>query len=123
MTAGDPNPDPIGDALWKKVLADFEADGPHAAYLEHSRATGRLPDAAKRYRGYKDSLGESADELTAARIGKRLAAITTLAVSELQASRERRLPGWGRKIFTIIAVFLCLVAMSLLARAILLALR
>ena len=119
MTAGDP----IGDDLWEKVLADFEADGPHAAYLEHSRSTGRLPEAAKRYRGYRDSLGDSADELTAARIDRRLAAIATLAVSEMEASREQRTPGWGRKSLTMIAVFLCLTAMSLLARAILMALR
>jgi len=119
MTAGDP----ISDALWEKVLADFEADGPHAAFLEHARSAGRLPEAAKRYRSYKNSLREPADERLAAQIDKRIAVIATLAVSELEASRGPRTPSWGRKIVTVIAVFLCLVAMSMLSRAILLALR
>jgi len=73
--------DPVLEALWKKVVDDWASDAAHGAFLEHCQLTGRLLEAAVRYRGMA---GDHARGPTAQ---KRLQSITVLALSRLEAER------------------------------------
>jgi hypothetical protein len=44
-------PDPLLEALWKRVLDAWDDDRPHAALLEHAMRAQGLPEIAGRYRG------------------------------------------------------------------------
>lgn len=79
--------DPVGEALWAKVLEQWDDDARHAAFIAHCRIHRDLGAAAKRYRGIAEgdeAYRSQADRATEAK--KRLAGITTLALLELQAS-------------------------------------
>jgi CHASE2 domain-containing sensor protein len=78
--------DPVLEALWKKTLDDFDDESAHAAFIDHCQATRQLLEAAIRYRGMA---GDHARGRIAAR---RLTAIATLAVADLETARtpERR---------------------------------
>lgn len=79
--------DPVGDALWARVLEEWDDDARHAAFISHCRLNGGLGAAAARYRGIADDADayrSSADRAADAR--KRLGGIATLALLELQAS-------------------------------------
>ncbi len=80
--------DAVTEALWQKARADFAADEPQRAFIEHCRQSGRLPEAARRYREEKERAGAEAAEL----IHKRLAAIAILAMSELDAGKRSPAP-------------------------------
>jgi hypothetical protein len=93
--------DPHLDDLWEKVLAAWADDAAHAAFIEHARVTQQLGAAAARYREQTD--GGSAyrgDELRATAAKKKLAAITTLAVLELEQRRGALAPelAWQAKL-------------------------
>ncbi|HHH28701.1 MAG TPA: hypothetical protein ENK57_10210, partial [Polyangiaceae bacterium] len=47
------------EALWKKVLSDFEGEA-HGKFVQHAQRANLLPEAAKRYRLFKEQL--EADE-------------------------------------------------------------
>lgn len=79
--------DPVGEALWAKVLEQWDDDARHAAFIAHCRIHRALGAAAKRYRTIADdddAYRSSADRAADAR--KRLGGITTLALLEMQAS-------------------------------------
>lgn len=111
--------DPVGEALWAKVLEQWDDDARHAAFIAHCRLQRDLGFAAKRYRSVAD--GDEAYRSQADRAAdakKRLNGITTLALIELQASattpeqlaRPKRWVG-------VIAVAFALFAALLLVRA------
>lgn len=84
MAAGAPRrmiSDPARVALWKNVLARWDDEQAHTAFLEHCRATDQLVEAAVRYRGMTGDRdrGETAK--------KRLQGVTVLALTQLEASR------------------------------------
>jgi hypothetical protein len=76
------------EALWQHVLARWDQDPPHTAFLEACRVRGALADAARRYREVVDDAASSEARITEAR--KRLGAIAIIAVAELDAARTRR---------------------------------
>ena len=76
-----------------------------------------LPEAARRYRLYKDELGESADPAVLERVDKRLGGITMLAMAELDAQRTEPTPPTMGRVLTFVAVFLTVAAIIGLFRA------
>lgn len=79
--------DPVGEALWSKVLEQWDDDARHAAFIAHCRLHRDLGAAAKRYRAIAE--GDEAYRSQAERAvdaKKRLNGITSLALIELQAS-------------------------------------
>jgi Lon protease-like protein len=108
---------PVTEALWLKVLEDFESDKAHQAFLTHCRDADVLPEAARRYSQRKNTLNESQSEEREA-IDKRMAAIALLAMSQLE---ERRTPPNSRakRILTYVAALMAvgtvIVGMALLA--------
>ena len=79
------------DALWEKVIEDFRDDQAHQRFLEYSRQSGQLLEAARRYRKRKDEGHDGEAEI----IDKRLAAIALYAMAELDVKRgepKRRHP-------------------------------
>jgi hypothetical protein len=70
------------DILWQHVLDHWDDEAPHRAFLAQAEATGRLVDAAARYRAVST-------ELARGPMAKRqLAAVTALALLRLEASRS-----------------------------------
>ena len=81
------------DELWKEVLAVWDDDARHLAFVEHCRTTSQLGAAAARYRAEAArAAGDPADARRAESAEKRLCGITTLALMELSraASPEAR---------------------------------
>jgi hypothetical protein len=78
--------DPVLEALWKRTIDHFDDESAHAAFIDHCQATRQLLEAAVRYRGMA---GDHARGKIAAR---RLAAISALALADLETARtpERR---------------------------------
>jgi hypothetical protein len=74
--------DPVLDALWKKVLDDWESDRAHGVFMEHCQATGLLLEAAVRYRGM------AGDYARGASAEKRLKAVALLAIAGLESQRS-----------------------------------
>lgn len=76
--------DPVLEALWKRVLDDWESDAAHGAFLQHCQSTEQLLEAAVRYRGMSGDRdrGPSAE--------KRLQAVAFLAMAELETARSHR---------------------------------
>jgi hypothetical protein len=69
------------EALWKRVLDDWDDDKPHTALIEFALRTEQLPEAAGRYRALKD------DPAKAERAQKRLDAIV-VAATQLMMSMK-----------------------------------
>lgn len=105
------------EALWAHVLANWRSEAAHAAFLDHCRATGRLAEAAARYRaevgepspasrwdrdrpqvpgaeaaaeGSRASYRDHAAHPHADIARKQLNAILAIALAEMQASRSAR---------------------------------
>lgn len=76
--------DPGLEALWKRVLDAWDDDRAHGAFLEHCRQSGTLLEAAVRYRGM------AGDRSRGPLAGKRLSAITLLAMADLEAGRSEQ---------------------------------
>jgi hypothetical protein len=80
----------LEELLWQRVLDDFAAEERHRRFIEHCRDAGRLPEAAGRYRRYRDQASASDH----AAIDRQLAAITAIALASLDHTpRERRHTG------------------------------
>lgn len=73
--------DAIFEALWKRCLEAWEDDKPHAAILEHSLKSEKLPDLAGRYRKLKD------DPEKGARAQKKIDGIVVAATQMLMATK------------------------------------
>ncbi len=79
--AVEPTGDPVFEAMWAKVMDDWDDDKIHGAILEYSVNGERLPDLAGRYRALKD------DPLKGERAKKRLDAIVLAATSLMMSMR------------------------------------
>lgn len=81
--AGDVS-DPALEALWKKVLDDWDNEAAHGAFLEYCQSSGRLVEAAVRYRGMAGDheRGPSAE--------KHLKSVLALAMAQLETLRSPR---------------------------------
>ena len=102
--------DAIADALWNKLLEDFEEDAPHNAFLEHCRQRGMLPHAAARYRAHKESLDAERDAAACLRCDKRLTAITLVAMAQMDARKTAGTPKRRNPIVLLIAFVSLIVA-------------
>lgn len=69
------------EALWKKVVDDWDSDAAHGAFVEHCQLTDQLLEAAVRYRGM------SGDRDRGPSAKKRLEGISLLALAKLEAAR------------------------------------
>jgi hypothetical protein len=81
-------PDPTLEALWKRVIDEWEDEARHNAFLDYCQKRDRLVDAAVRYRGM-------AGDRERARVSeKKLKAVALLAMTRLEVTRvaERRSP-------------------------------
>lgn len=99
--------DTLFEALWKKVVDDWENDAAHGTFLQHCQDNGQLAEAAARYRGMSgdSERGPSAE--------KRLQAVAMLAIANLESQRSStaRRPPVGA---VVMAVFFVLSAGLLL---------
>lgn len=95
-------PDPTLEVLWKRVLDDWEDEATHSAFVDYCQRTGRLVDAAVRYRGM------CGDRSRAPASEKKLKAIALLAMAELEVVRqdERRTPTRIARLVLLFAFFL-----------------
>lgn len=71
----------VFEALWRRVLAAWDDDAPHAALLEHALESEQLPELAGRYRALER------DPEKAARAKKKLDAIVVTATQMLMATK------------------------------------
>ncbi|MEB2313172.1 MAG: hypothetical protein OZ921_08935 [Sorangiineae bacterium] len=99
------------EALWKHVLDHWDQGQAHAAFLEHCQRAGALPEAATRYRGM------TGDRDRAEEAGRRLGAITALAILQLEASRSAPSPAPKRTTSVVLLVFFILATFGLLLYA------
>lgn len=108
----------IDDALWQKTLADFDSEERHIRFIEHFRTSGRLAEAARRYRAHRDEA--DLDEATNAMIDKRLAAIAIMAMAEMDGAKTDAKPfRTGRRIINIVVVVIFVLSVVALTRALL----
>jgi hypothetical protein len=88
MGAGmEERPDATFEALWKRVLDDWDDDRPHAALLEHAVRTAMLPELAGRYRAL------SADAKRGERAKKKMEAVVIAATHMLVSQKTPRTVG------------------------------
>jgi hypothetical protein len=81
--------DPRLDDLWQNVLARWDDDAAHAAFLDHCRALKQLGVAASRYREEVKKASAYREDTTRVETAqKRLNAVALLAVIELDATRS-----------------------------------
>jgi len=104
------------EALWKKVLEDFEGGDAHGKFVQHAQRADLLPDAAKRYRLFKAQVTEDDgldDDDKAAKlelIDKRLGGIAMLAMAQLDANKTEPKPSKAARFFTVLVAALMLAA-------------
>jgi hypothetical protein len=85
--------DRLADELWERVLASWQDDAAHAAFLEHCRASRQLGKAAARYREEVRRGGAYREDATRTETAeKRLKGVVSLAMLELEASRPEGRP-------------------------------
>jgi hypothetical protein len=102
------------EALWKKVLADFGSEAAHEAFLRHCSVCELLPEAARRYRAHKEA---AADDATRAAVDVRLAAITAMALAQIDTKKgaiERKKP---HPLLILLVAIAATAAMTYLVRA------
>lgn len=87
------------DPVWQHVLAHWEDEAAHDAFLQLSQSRKELAEAARRYRSVQT------DPTKTALVEKKLAQITVLALSSLEASRSERSGSRIPKIF--LGFFVC----------------
>jgi hypothetical protein len=110
--AEDDAPDPVLDALWKRVLDAWDDDRPHAALLEHALRAQALPVVAGRYRGL------TADAVRGTRAKEKLDAVVVAATQMLLSTKTPK-PGKTPLPITLSAVAVCLLLLGWLALALL----
>ncbi|MBN2197570.1 MAG: hypothetical protein JW751_32625 [Polyangiaceae bacterium] len=74
-------PDPAVEQSWCRVLAEWDDDRVHQTFLDYCVTTDQLAAAAAHYRELEG------DSVRGPRAEQRLAAITLLAISRLEATR------------------------------------
>lgn len=91
-------PDPVLEALWKRVTDNWDDARSHEAFLRHCQENSLLGEAAARYRPFKD------DETRGAFAKKRLEAITLLATSALLAQRQEPRAAFPKWVTAVLAL-------------------
>lgn len=92
--------DPALESLWKHVLANWDDDRAHGAFLELCQRNDQLLEAAVRYRGM------AGDHQRGAVAKKKLDAVTALAMAKLESRRRSDRPAQSRAgAFGLIAFF------------------
>ncbi|HEX7671670.1 MAG TPA: hypothetical protein VF395_18885 [Polyangiaceae bacterium] len=91
--------DPALEALWKRVLDEWEDDRAHGAFMEYCQKNDDLLEGAVRYRGMSGDhvRGESAE--------RRLKAIALLAIAGLESQRTPEKPGVSDVTRIVLVVF------------------
>lgn len=91
--------DPALEALWKRVLDDWEDERAHGAFIEYCQNNDELLEGAVRYRGMSGDhvRGESAE--------KRLKAIALLAIAGLESQRTPETPGVSDATRIVLVIF------------------
>lgn len=107
MARGGEDPNHVLEVAWHQVLTRWDEPAAHVSFLRLAEQTGRLGEAAMRYRGM------SGDRERAEIATRQLAAITALALSHLDRSRTE-VPV-ARRVGRYAALFLGLVFMVILA--------
>jgi hypothetical protein len=100
--------DPVLEALWKRVLEDWDDDKTHAALLQHAVRAGALPEIAGRYRAI------AGDPTKAEVAQKRIEGIMAAATEMLMSMKTPR-PGKVPLPITLSAVAICLTMLGWLA--------
>ena len=96
------------DALWEKVLEDWDDEKRHAAVLQYALTTELLPDLAGRYRAVQD------DAVKGALAKKRIDAIVSTATQMLMAVKSPP-PPKSNKWLTFTAAVMAAIVFSVLA--------
>jgi hypothetical protein len=102
--------DPLLEALWMRVVEDWDNDKAHAALLDHAMRTRALPEIAGRYRAF------ASDPAKAELAQKKITVIMTAATEMLISMRTPR-PGKVPLPITLSAVAICLAMLGWLALA------
>ena len=103
------------EALWKKVLSDFEGEA-HGKFVQHAQRANLLPEAAKRYRLFKEqleadeSLGEDERKARLEAVDKRLGGIAMLAMAQLDARKSEPKPSKAARAVTFVVAAMMLLA-------------
>jgi hypothetical protein len=108
----DDAPDPVLEALWKRVLDAWDDDRPHAALLEHAVRAQALPEVAGRYRAL------TTDSVHRARAQEKLDGVVVAATQMLLSTKTPK-PGKTPLSITLSAVAVCLLLLGWLALALL----
>ena len=105
-------PDVVFDALWKRVVENWDDDKPHQAILKFAIDTERMPDLAGRYRKLRD------DPERAARAQKKIDGIVIAATQMLMSMKTpaRTKTPWQ---WTVSVAFICLLVLTWLSYKIL----
>ncbi len=113
----DPEREPdVGfESLWQRVLAEWDDDKVHNAFLEYARSRFLLPEAGARYRKVKED-----DPSRAEFVDKKLAALMTLALTLLETERREPPKGTPRWL-TFVTFAICLGLLMVLAKRVFLA--
>lgn len=109
---GEPRDEAL-EALWGRVLAEWNEPKTHAALLEYALMAQRLPQIAALYRELKDDpeKGEVA--------AKRLEGVAIAATHLLMSTASPRTKTTAPAVITVIAAILAFAALTWLARAVL----
>ncbi len=99
--------DPV-ETTWAHVLANWNDDEAHKAFVGTCLSEDRLPEAGKRYRQIKEEGGERA-----ARAEEQIAKLLTLGMTLMQQNRTLPPPKRNRAL-----TFLVMLALALLGIAI-----
>ncbi|MBL9022397.1 MAG: hypothetical protein JNL21_09355 [Myxococcales bacterium] len=111
--------DLVMEGLWKKVGASFDDDERHQAFLAYCRESGKLDEAARRYRLITEGRDEafSGDEAAAALAKKRLGQVALVAVATLEADRTEPGAKRGHRMVRIAALIVFVLMIGMLAYA------
>ena len=101
--------------LWDNVVARWDDDKAHAAFLEFASSKGELPEAAGRYRAIQDEKSDRSELAT-----KKLGAIMAIAMQLMAQERtdpQKKPPKWlTLLVFLVSAAIVLWVAKHVLAR-------
>ncbi len=97
--------DPAFEALWKQVVARWDQEASHRAFLEYGLRSDQLVEAARRYRSAEREASK------AAAASQQLKAISVLALTKLESARTPRHRA-NRRAATLLGMVLLLTALA-----------
>jgi hypothetical protein len=108
-SAGHELSDAVLEALWKRVLQNWESDDAHAHFLEHCRMHSALAQAAARYRGM------SGDRERGPVARQKLEGVAALALASLESARSSQPKGTSRALGLLLVLVFVVASGFLLA--------